>query len=237
LKLLYTDTDSMYYEIRWPDDPVDYLAGSAKKGVFDFSLVADYKDTPQKGKLGCFKYEAGDNKDGIKDKDNEIVEAVFLAPKSYAKRMRLLKKGKELVIAGKGVPGSVLQEKFGSSIDHFKDVVLCNKSQKASFNTLQSKRHIVNHCEVTKVALSGENDKVFQVSPYKSRPLGHKDNTQPVDACPDWDIVDDYDEVLAKARKLIADNTAPLIVPEESEEEDADDDYSESECSDCDGED
>jgi hypothetical protein len=245
LKLLYTDTDSMYYEIRWPEDPIDFLNESPQKHVFDFSLVERYKDSPQKGKLGCFKYEAADNEDSIPGLDNEIVEAVFLAPKSYVKRMKIPKKDKELVIAGKGVPGAVLQREFGGNLEHFKDAVFNSQTRTATFNTMRSKHHIVKHCKVTKVVLSAENDKVFQVSPTQSRPLGHRLNREPVPACPEWDIEDDYNEVLAEARKMIAENSAPLIVPQEEEEEEwVEVDYSESEGGDdepedgdCDGED
>lgn len=35
LKLLYTDTDSMYYEIRWPTDLNEYLAASVRANIFD----------------------------------------------------------------------------------------------------------------------------------------------------------------------------------------------------------
>jgi hypothetical protein len=100
---------------------------------------------------------------------------------------------------------------------------------------MRSTRHIVNHCEVTKVALSAENDKVFQLSPTQSRPLGHKDNKKPVEACPEWDIEDDYDEVLAKALAMIAENSTPLIALQEEEiEEMVEVDYSESEGGDYD---
>ena len=134
LKLLYTDTDSMYYEIRWPTDPIDFIAERNKElQVFDLSQTARYKDTPLKNKLGCFKYKGADNKKGIPGEDNEIVEAVFLAPKSYAKRMAKEKKGSILEIKGKGVPGAVLKEKYGSTLDYYKEALLKNKVAPATF--------------------------------------------------------------------------------------------------------
>jgi len=210
LKLLYTDTDSMYYEIRWPTDPIDYIAERNEDlQVFDLSQVARYKDTPLKNKLGCFKYEGAGNKKGIPGEDNEIVEAVFLAPKTYAKRMAKEKKGGTMEIKGKGVPGAVLKEEFGSTVDHHKDALFKNKVSLAKFRQFRSKDHVVKHCEVTKVALSAENDKVFQVSPYQSRPLGHYKNREPVPACPVWDLSDSEDEAVPLAHKLLANGMVP----------------------------
>ena len=210
LKLLYTDTDSMYYEIRWPTDPIDYIAEQNERlQIFDLSQVARYKDTPLKNKLGCFKYEGADNKKGIEGEDNEIVEAVFLAPKSYAKRMAKEKKGKTLEIKGKGVPSAVLKENFGCSLDYYKNALLTNKSEVATFRAFRSKDHIIKHCEVTKVALSAENDKVFQLSPTESRPLGHYKNSLPVAPCPEWDLSDSEDEAVPLALEIIASQQVP----------------------------
>ena len=38
LKLLYTDTDSMYYEIRCHTDPIDLIA-ERNEGVFDLKFI------------------------------------------------------------------------------------------------------------------------------------------------------------------------------------------------------
>jgi hypothetical protein len=224
LKLLYTDTDSLYYEIRWPEDPCDYIAESDQKDKFDLSLCERYKDWPQAGKLGSFKYEGADNKDGVKDRDNEIVKAVLLAAKNYAKEMKLKKKGSQLVIAGKGVPGAVLKEKFGDGIENFDYPIMANKVKTVTFNTMVRTKDGIKHCATTKTALSGENDKVFQVSPYESLLLGHRLNKEPAPPCEEWDLEDDdYDEVLAEARQLIANRTAPAAAPlQEEEEEDSD---------------
>ena len=209
LKLLYTDTDSMYYEIRSAGDPIDIIAERNKElQVFDLSHVCRYKDTPLKNKLGCFKYEAAGNKDGIPGEDNEIVEAVFLAPKSYAKRMAKQKKGSDMEIKGKGVPGAVLKELFGT-VDYFKDALLKNVVSLATFRKFCGKDHIVKHSEITKVALSAENDKVFQLSPYLSRPLGHYKNCDPLPPCNEWDLTDSEDDAVPQAVKLLAKGLVP----------------------------
>jgi hypothetical protein len=234
LKLLYTDTDSMYYEIRWPTDPIDYIAERNEElQIFDLSQVARYKDTPLKNKLGCFKYEGADNKKGIEGEDNEIVEAVFLAPKSYAKKMAKEKmakekKGKSLEIKGKGVPGDVLEDSFGCTLDYYKKTLLTGKSEVATFRQFRSRDHIVKHCEVTKVALSAENDKVFQLSPQESRPLGHYQNSTPVPPCPEWDLADSEDEAIPLALEILASQQVPQaavvedVVADPEIEEDSD---------------
>jgi hypothetical protein len=222
LKLLYTDTDSMYYEIRWPTDPIDLIA-ERNEGVFDLSQVFRYKDTPLKNKLGCFKYEAAGNKKGIQGQDNEIVEAVFLAPKSYAKRMAMGK----MEIKGKGVPTRVLKESF-TNLDSYKSAVYSNEEAKAKFCQFRSIDHVVRHCGVSKVALSADNDKVFQVSPQHSRPLGHWRNKEPVQPCPQWDLEDSGDEAVPLARELIAKSQISLRV-QESEDDIATDSGSEEE--------
>jgi len=67
----------------------------------------------------------------------------------------------------------------------------------------------VMHCEVTKVALSAENDKVFQISPHESRPLGHYRNKEPVPPCPEWDLTDSEDEAVPLAMELLAKGQVP----------------------------
>jgi hypothetical protein len=198
LKLLYTDTDSMYYAIRWPSDPIDFIAASeAEKGVedrvFDLSQTAAYHNTPLKNKLGCFKYEGAGNKKGLPGQDNEIVEAVFPTSKSYMKRMALTKGDQSLEIKQKGVPGHVVKRCF-DSIERYKEAVFTNSRQTVDFNQFRSFDHVVTHCKTSKIALSAENDKVFQVSPYESRPLGHYRNNEAVPDCPEWDLEESEEE-------------------------------------------
>ena len=70
---------------------------------------------------------------------------------------------------------------------------------------------------MSKVALSADNDKVFQVSPQLSRPLGHYRNTEPVQPCSLWDLADSGDEAVPLARELIAKSQIP--VARESEDD------------------
>ena len=207
MKLLYTDTDYLYYEITFETDPNDYIMKSDKALMFDLSQTEKYHDTPNKNKLGCFKYEGACNKDGKAGMDNEIVEAIFLAPKSYIKKMAKEKKGSLVSIAGKGVPGRVLKKEFGD-IEYYHNVLYKNQVSRATFRKFQSKDHVVKHCEVTKVALTCENDKVYQVSPTCSRPLGHWRNRNPEPVDPQWalevnkHVIETALEMLAKGQVI-----------------------------------
>jgi hypothetical protein len=98
LKLLMTDTDSLYYLITRHDDPIDEmkrLNDSKECNIFDLSRVSRYEKCTNKNKLGCVKYEAG---------DNVIEEAVFLASKMYAKKQRVIDGESKVSVKGKGIP-------------------------------------------------------------------------------------------------------------------------------------
>ena len=83
----------------------------------------------------------------------------------------------------------------------------------------------MKHCEVTKATLSADNDKTYQVSPYKSRPLGHWRNPLPEvgeDACNDWYLEDSEDEAVPLAlamlaRGIVPQNAVVADVPEDPE--------------------
>ena len=105
-------------------------------------------------------------------------------------------------ITGKGVPGSVLKKKF-TDIEYYKKVLYENKVATATYRQFQSKDHIVKHCDTTQVALSCENDKVFQTSPGSSRPLGRYKNKVLEPVAEEWALEDD-EETVKLALKLLA---------------------------------
>jgi hypothetical protein len=217
LKLLYTDTDSLYYEITFETDPNDYIMKSDKASMFDFSQTEKYHDTPNKNKLGCFKYEGACNKDGKAGMDNEIVEAIFLAPKSYIKKMAKEKKGFLVSIAGKGIPGRVLKKEFGD-IEYYHNVLDKNQESTATFRKFQSKDHVVKHCEVTKVALTCENDKVYHISPTCSRPLGHWRNRNPEPVDPEWALKVDQNVIEMALEMLAKGQVIPPTVTQDDDQ-------------------
>ena len=67
------------------------------------------------------------------------------------------------------------------------------------------------------MALSAENDKVFQLSPQASRPLGHYKNSEPAPPCPEWDLADSEDEAVPLAMEMLANHqVSPAAVVEDA---------------------
>ena len=220
LKLLMTDTDSLYYLITMQGDPIDKMKSlndSGECNAFDLSRVERYKNCPNKNKLGCVKFEAG---------DNDIEEAVFPQVKMYAKKQRMPGNCSKVSVKGKGIPSRQLKRLYG--FEAYKKALFCNESEKASFFAFRSSKHIVKHCEVVRQGLSADNDKVFMIGPEASRPFGHYRNAMEADAAPnpEWDlpsglIKEEQQEVLIAARLIVSGGMAgppedPLAIPLEN---------------------
>jgi hypothetical protein len=220
LKLLMTDTDSLYYLITMQGDPIDKMKSlndSGECNAFDLSRVERYKNCPNKNKLGCVKFEAG---------DNDIEEAVFPQVKMYAKKQRMPDNSSKVSVKGKGIPSRQLKRLY--DFDAYKKALFCNESEKASFFAFRSSNHIVKHCEVVRQGLSADNDKVFVIGPEASRPFGHYRNATEPDAAPnpEWDlsnnlIKEEQQEVLRAARLIVSGGLAgppedPAAIPLEN---------------------
>ena len=230
IKLLMTDTDSLYYLITRHEDPIDEMRRLNEDGecdIFDLSRVGRYKDCPNKNKLGCVKYEAG---------DEIIEEAVFLASKMYAKKQRLADGGSKVSVKGKGIPSKQLKRLY--TFEAYKHALFYNKGEKASFFAFRSCKHIVKHCEVVRQGLTADNDKVFILGPEASRPLGHYRNIEEsvTTHTPNWDLDDDLineeqREIIKAARLIVSgglagvpDDPATIVQEEVSDHEDPDED-------------
>jgi hypothetical protein len=190
-RLLMTDTDSLCYEIQSENMLYDFLMSKSLK--FDLAealpepilreVMRDVCDTEgdldlavartsftlkdRKGVLGAMKLES---------KTETIVEYVGLAPKMYSMLMTS-SDGEHAHMKGKGVPTHVLE----SNADHksFRRMLFEPYSSTVSFSKLQSYKHQIHALTTEKRMLTCINDKVFQVSPLESRPLGHWRNLSP----------------------------------------------------------
>ncbi|XP_022802285.1 uncharacterized protein LOC111339828 [Stylophora pistillata] len=147
-KLLFTDTDSLCYEIQTEDfykdiiDDVDCL--------FDTSNIS--KDHPSgiptgvnKKVIGKFKDEAG---------GKIIEEFVGLRAKLYCYKM--FDSGEEKKKC-KGVKTGVVERTI--NLDNYKRCLFDGKKQHRKMNTLRSRKHEMFMEEINKLALSADDDK------------------------------------------------------------------------------
>ena len=146
-KLLFTDTDSLMYEIKTEDFYKD-ISGDVKDR-FDTS---DYPPNHPSGiPTGCNKKVLGMFKDEAGGKI--IDEFVGLRAKLYSYKMLEGKESKKC----KGVKKSVVKE----SITHedCKNCLFTGKEQLRKMNVIRSHKHDIYTEEVNKIALSPDDDK------------------------------------------------------------------------------
>ena len=145
-RLLFTDTDSLCYEIETKDVYEDFWSN---KHLFDFSGYdkgSKYWDDTNKKVVGKFK----DETDGV-----PIVEFVGLRSKMYS----FEKMGGESVNKAKGVKKSVVSNRI--SHKDYRDTLLGRGQMRHEMTTIRSDRHRLWTCEVNKVSLSCFDDKRY----------------------------------------------------------------------------
>ena len=147
VKLLFTDTDSLMYEIHTDDFYADISEDIRTK--FDTS---DYPQDHKSGILtGVNKKVIGMFKDEVAGK--QITDFVGLRPKLYSFKVEESSINKKC----KGVKKAVVKKQI-----EFEDYVQClfsGEKQMRSMNIIQSENHEIYSKEVNKVALSNEDDK------------------------------------------------------------------------------
>ena len=80
----------------------------------------------------------------------------------------------------KGIPTRDLK-RLQQHQDYVDAVMHPNVDPTVSFRAMRSTRHQMEHRHITKRGLTGDNDKVYQLGPNASRPLGHWRNSLPED--------------------------------------------------------
>jgi len=166
-KLLFTDTDSLAYEIETEDFYKDI--SKDVKSLFDTSNYP--KDHPScietgvnKKIIGMFKDEAG---------GQQITEFVGLRAKLYSYRMDEGKEEKKC----KGVKKAVVKKCI--SFDNYKDCLFNKQPQMRKMNVIRSHKHEVYTETVNKVALSHEDDKrIICEDGVHTFAHGHYSNTE-----------------------------------------------------------
>ena len=145
-KLLFTDTDSLTYEIETPDAYADFFDN---KDIFDNS---DYnKKSPfyfdhNKKVIGKFKDEAA----GI-----PVTEFVGLRSKMYSYTLD----NKQSKRTAKGIKKNIIKNNL--SHDNYKKVLLSEEQIHHSMKTIRSMKHQLASYELNKISLSCFDDKRY----------------------------------------------------------------------------
>ena len=146
-KLLFTDTDSLCYEIQ-TEDFFEDISGDVEKG-FDTSNYP--KDHPSGIPVGKNKKIPGMMKD---EAGGRIIEEfVGLRAKLYSYKMF---KGKEEKKC-KGIKKSVIKNNI--SHEDYKECLFSKKPQMRKMNVIKSHKHEIFSETVNKIALSANDDK------------------------------------------------------------------------------
>ena len=161
-KLLFTDTDSLAYEIRTEDFYAD-IAGDVER-LFDTS---DYpKDHPSGIKAGTNKKVIGMFKDEAAGK--QIEEFVGLRAKLYSYKMFEGNEHKKC----KGVKKNVVEKTI--THDDYKNTLFSLKDLHRTMNVIRSYGHELYTERVNKIALSSNDDKrVIQEDGVHTLAYGH----------------------------------------------------------------
>ena len=145
-KLLFTDTDSLTYEIETEDVYKDFWNDKNKFDNSDYPENSQYFDKTNKKVIGKFKDEAC----GI-----PIVEFVGLRSKMYSYIKDNQKGGKN----AKGIKKNIIK----NNIKHknYKDVLINNKQIHHTMKTITSENHQLGSYELNKVSLSCFDEKRY----------------------------------------------------------------------------
>ena len=146
-RLLFTDTDSLMYQIRTEDFYKDIKDDI--KTRFDTS---DYPRGHESGiQTGLNKKVIGMFKDEVAGR--QITHFVGLRPKMYSFKIEESNTAKKL----KGIKKNVVKKQI--EFEDYVDCLKTGKKQMRSMNIIRSENHDIYSKEVNKLALSGEDDK------------------------------------------------------------------------------
>ena len=151
-KLLFTDTDSLCYEIETEDFYKDISPDVEK--MFDTSNFPKTRPSgissgKNKKVIGLFKDEEG---------GQIISEFCGLRSKCYATKMYEGSESKKC----KGVKKAIVKNVL--SIEDYKRCLFGNETTTTSFNTLRSRKHVITTENITKISLTPNDDKRHVIS-------------------------------------------------------------------------
>ena len=145
-RLLFTDTDSLTYEIEAEDVYKDFWNDKDKFDNSGYPESSPYFDKTNKKVIGKFKDEAA----GI-----PICEFIGLRSKMYS----YIKDNNEGGKTAKGIKKNVIKENIKH--EDYKDTLLNNKEMYHKMKTIRSENHELSSYEINKVSLSCFDDKRY----------------------------------------------------------------------------
>ncbi len=162
-ELLFTDTDSLCYEIR-TDDVYEDISGDVNEWFDTCDFNPDHPSGLHSNKnkkvIGFMKDECG---------GDDIVEFVGLRPKSYSYETASGKVGKKC----KGVKEYVIKKHI--TIEDYKECLFSKTSQFRMMNTIRSRQHNIGTERINKTALSADDDKrVILEDGIHTLAIGHR---------------------------------------------------------------
>ena len=145
-KLLFTDTDSLTYEIEAEDVYQDFWNDKDKFDNSDYPESSPYFDKANKKVIGKFKDEAA----GV-----PICEFVGLRSKMYS----YIKDNKKGEKTAKGIKKNVIKKDI--THEDYKDTLFNNREMHHKMKTIRSQNHELSSYEINKVSLSCFDDKRY----------------------------------------------------------------------------
>ena len=145
-RLLFTDTDSLCYDIRTED-----FYNDIRDDVPTWFDTSDYPSDHPAGLPIMNKKEIGFFKD--ENKSKQMIEFVGLRPKLYACQVENSSAHKK----AKGTKKAVVKKEL--TFNDYKNCLFENKTTYVKFNVFRSRHHNITTETVTKIALSSKDDK------------------------------------------------------------------------------
>ena len=145
-KLLFTDTDSLTYEIEAEDVYQDFFNDKDKFDNSDYPESAPYHDKSNKKVIGKFKDEVA---------GAPICEFIGLRSKMYSYMKDNQTGGK----TAKGIKKNVIKKNI--THENYKETLFNNKQMHHTMKTIRSNNHHLGSYEINKVSLSCFDDKRY----------------------------------------------------------------------------
>ena len=145
-KLLFTDTDSLTYEIETKDAYADFWKNKDKFDNSDYNKESPFYNDSNKKVIGKFKDESA----GI-----PITEFVGLRSKMYS----YVKDNERTARTAKGIKKQVIIKDIKH--EDYKNVLFNNEQIHHKIKTIRSEKHLLGSYELNKISLSCFDDKRF----------------------------------------------------------------------------